>query len=95
MAAHVGLVTIELALYDAGSLKDKRRVLRSLKDRLAATFNAAVAEVDHQDARQRATLAVALVSGESRHLHSGLDQVVDFVRTRGGAALLEFHKEVF
>ncbi|HRX87135.1 MAG TPA: DUF503 domain-containing protein, partial [Phycisphaerae bacterium] len=57
MAAHVGVLTIELALYEAASLKDKRRVLKSLKDRMRAQFNAAVAEVDNQDARQRATLA--------------------------------------
>ncbi len=94
MAAHVGVVTIELALYEAMSLKDKRRVLASLKDRLRGSFNAAVAEVDHQDARQRATLAVAMVSGDSRHLHGELDQVVDFVKTRSGAVLLGYEKEV-
>ena len=95
MAMHVGVVTMELAIYESTSLKDKRRVLKSLKDRVRETFNAAIAEVDHQDARQRATLAVAMVSSDSRHLHSGLDQVVDFVRRGGGSSLLTFEKEVF
>jgi len=95
MALHVGVVNIELALYESASLKDKRRVIKSLKDRLRSAFNVSVAEVGHLEARQRATLAVAMVSGDARYLQGGLDQVVDFVRTRGGAVLLDFEKEVF
>lgn len=60
----VGLLTLELQIQHAHSLKDKRQVIRSLKDRIRSRFNAAVAEVDHQDSWQRATLAVATVSGD-------------------------------
>jgi len=92
---HVGVVSLELAVYEAASLKDKRRVVKSLKDRLRSRFNASVAEVDHLDARQRATVAVAMVSNEARHVHVGLDQVVDFVRASGAASLVGYEKEVF
>jgi hypothetical protein len=92
---HVGVVTIELAIYESTSLKDKRRVIKSVKDRLRSRFNASVAEVGHLDARQRATLAVAMVSNDARHLHGGLDKVVDFVRTSGAASLIGYEKEVF
>jgi len=45
----IGLLTLEIHIPDARSLKDKRQVIRSLKDRLRANFNVAVAELDHQD----------------------------------------------
>jgi hypothetical protein len=63
----VGVRTWELHLAGCQSLKDKRRVVRSLKDRLHDRFNVSVAEVDHQDAWQRAALAASVVSTERRH----------------------------
>ncbi len=55
---NVGLCIIHIHLPGAQSLKDKRQVLRSLKDRLRGQFNVSVAEVDHQDLRQRITLGI-------------------------------------
>jgi len=55
---HVGLCILEIHLPGAGSLKAKRQVLRSLKERLKAHFNVSVAEIDHQDLWQRATLGI-------------------------------------
>jgi uncharacterized protein YlxP (DUF503 family) len=57
----VALLSVELFLPGSGSLKDKRMVLRRLKDRLAK-FNVSVAEVEHQELWQRAGLAIATVS---------------------------------
>ena len=91
---NVGVLTLELAVFEATSLKDKRRVIKSIKDRLRARFNVSVAEVDHHDARQRATLAVAMVANEARYLHGGLDRIVDFVRAGGTVSLIDFEKEV-
>ena len=54
----------ELALAGCHSLKDKRRIVKSLKDRLHHQFNVSAAEVDHQDAWQRATIAAVTVSGD-------------------------------
>jgi uncharacterized protein YlxP (DUF503 family) len=91
---HVGVLTLELAIYDAYSLKDKRRVIKSLKDRVRARFNVSVAEVDHQDVHRRATVAVAMVSSDPAHVHGCLDQIVDLVRSRIGAGLLDYDKEL-
>jgi hypothetical protein len=63
----VGVRTWELHLAGCQSLKDKRRVLKSLKDRLHQRFNVSAAEVDHHDAWQRAALACSVVSTERRH----------------------------
>jgi uncharacterized protein YlxP (DUF503 family) len=90
----VGVMRIDLALYAAGSLKDKRRVIKSLKDGIRARFNVSVAEVDHLEARQRATLAVAVVANEGRFIHGVLDRIVDFVRAGGQATLLDYERRV-
>jgi len=63
----VGVMTWEIHLAGCQSLKDKRRVVKSLKDRLHQRFNVSAAEVDHQDAWQSAALACSVVSTERRH----------------------------
>lgn len=63
----VGVMAWELALAGCQSLKDKRRIVKSLKDRLHQRFNVSAAEVDFQDAWQRAALAVSVVSPDRRH----------------------------
>jgi uncharacterized protein len=68
----IGLLTLEIHIPDARSLKDKRQVLRSLKDRLRAHFNVAVAELDHQDLWQRSRVGVVSLSGDAKHLEESL-----------------------
>jgi len=72
----VGLLTLELHLADAQSLKDKRQVLRSLKDKLRANFNVAVAELDYQDTWQRSVLGVVTLSDEEQHVEEALQKVL-------------------
>lgn len=64
------LLTIELMIPHAQSLKDKRREVRGLKDRIRGKFNASVAEVGYQDKWQRAVLAICLVGNDKRKLES-------------------------
>ncbi len=63
----VGIVTWELHLSGCRSLKDKRQILTSLKDRLHRRFNVSVAETDHQDVWRRAELSCCVMSGSRRH----------------------------
>ena len=63
----VGVRSWELSLAGCQSLKDKRRIVKSLKDRLHHQFNVSAAEVDHLDSWQRAALACSVVSTERRH----------------------------
>jgi len=58
----IGVLTLELYIEDAHSLKDKRHVVASLRQRLHHRFNVAVAEIDHQELWQRATVSVVTVS---------------------------------
>jgi len=73
----VGLLTLEIHIPDAHSLKDKRQVLRSLKDRLRSHFNVAVAELEYQDTWQRAQVGVVSLSNDSTHLEQSLREVLD------------------
>ncbi|HKW88336.1 MAG TPA: DUF503 domain-containing protein [Candidatus Acidoferrales bacterium] len=72
----IGLVTLEIHIPDARSLKDKRQVLRSLKDKLRAHFNVAVAELDHQDTWQRSQVGVVSISSDASHLEQSLAEVL-------------------
>jgi uncharacterized protein len=68
----IGLLTLEIHIPDARSLKDKRQVLRSLKDSLRAHFNVAVAELDHQDLWQRSRVGVVSISSDSKRLEESI-----------------------
>ena len=78
-AARVAVGTVELHLPDVGSLKGKRHALKGLKEKLRHRFEISVAEVDHQDSWQRATLALAYVSGDSRHANEVISKAMDFI----------------
>lgn len=73
----VGLLTLDLHIPDAQSLKDKRQVLRRLKDRLRRQFNVAVAELEHHDVWQRSVIGVVTLSNEEKHLREVLQKVLD------------------
>lgn len=71
----IGLLTLEIHIPAARSLKDKRQVIRSLKDRLRGQFNVAVAELDHHDLWQRALIGVVSISNDAQHLEASLQAV--------------------
>jgi len=72
----IGLLTLEIHIPDSRSLKDKRQVLRSLKDRLRGRFNVAVAELDHQESWQRAQVGIVSLSNDAAHLEQSLQAVL-------------------
>jgi uncharacterized protein len=72
----VGLLILELHIAEAQSLKDKRHVLRSLKDRLREKFNVAVAELDYHDTWQRSVVGVVTLSNEENHVEESLQHVL-------------------
>jgi uncharacterized protein len=75
----VALSSLDLRIPGVTSLKEKRRVVKSLTQGLRGRFNVAVAEVDHQDQWQRATLAVSAVSAEGFLLRKVMHEVERFV----------------
>lgn len=77
----VGLCTVELFLPESQSLKDKRQVLLSLKDRLREKFNLSVAEVDEQDLWQKAVLGLACVANDGRYVNQVCGQALNLIRS--------------
>ena len=71
----IGVLTLEIRLQDAHSLKDKRQVVKSLKDRLRSKFNVAVAEIDCQELWQRAVVAAVTVASDHVHAEKVLQSV--------------------
>jgi uncharacterized protein len=71
----IGVLTLEIHIEDAHSLKEKRHVVKGLKDRLRSRFNVAVAEIDYQDCWQRAVVSAVTVSGDHVHADSVLQSV--------------------
>lgn len=91
----VGTLMLKLAVFGATSLKDKRSVVKSLKERLMHRFNASVAEVGSLDHRQQAELGVAIVGNDRRFVEGCLSKVVDYIRVDPGASLVDYELEVF
>lgn len=77
----VGLCTVEVNIPGSQSLKDKRQVLHSLKDRLRGKFNLSIAEVDGQDLWQRAVLGMACVANDGGYVNQVLDQALNVIKS--------------
>ncbi len=85
---------VSLQIPMAHSLKEKRSVVKSLKERLKSRFNVSVAEVGDQDLHQRATIGIAFVSLESKTADAQLLKLENFVETHDGAVVIEIEKEI-
>ena len=78
-AGYVGILTVELHFPEAGSLKGKRKFVKSAKAQLQNRFGAAVAEVDHHELWQRSRLTVACVAREHREVETLLEEAVRYL----------------
>ena len=87
--------TWELSLPGCSSLKEKRSVVRSIRDRLASRFNVSVAETGMQDVHARAELSIALVASDGRMAESLLDKTDRLVESHGGAVIVGVHREIY
>ncbi|MGF7185679.1 hypothetical protein GGQ84_001771 [Desulfitispora alkaliphila] len=87
---------IELILYipDSHSLKEKRSVLKSIIRKVQNKFNAAIAEVDHQDKWQKSTLGIAVVGVDNAHVNSQVDTILNFIDRNYNYTLGECHVEI-
>ncbi len=86
----VGTCRVELHVSGNQSLKGKRRVVKSIKDRVQARFNVSIAEVGYLDDWQRATLGIACVANDSRFVDETLSKVVNFIESSADARILDY-----
>ncbi|MCX7804762.1 MAG: DUF503 domain-containing protein [Planctomycetota bacterium] len=96
-AAKVWVVALKLrfAVPGAHSLKDKRRVVKSIREKLANDYPVAVAETGHQDAWDRAEIGIAAVGGDRRFLNTMLDDILNRLRRHPEAILAGEERESF
>ncbi|MGI6144120.1 MAG: DUF503 domain-containing protein [bacterium] len=90
----IGTATVELYVPGTNSLKDKRRVLKSLLDRTRARFNVSIAEVGEQDRWRQATLGLAWVSNDSGHAHRSLQAVINFLERQPDVQVADYGVQV-
>jgi hypothetical protein len=76
---HVGVCAILFEVAESASLKDKRQVVRSIKDRVRRRFNVSIAEVGELDSRTLAEIGLACVSNDVRHLNSILTKASEYI----------------
>lgn len=91
---HIGVCTIQLQLLENHSLKEKRRIIKSIKDRVKNKFNVSIAEIDSLDKWQIATLGIACVSNDSRFANSTISNVIEFIDNMRVAYLIDYHIEI-
>ncbi len=90
----VGLLQLELLIPASRSLKGKRRVLKSIKDRARSKFNISIAEIDDHDVWNKAVLAACCVSNDVRHCNETLSKVVNFIESNHESELHDYHIEM-
>src|SRR5258706_9929341 len=86
----IGVLQLELASGDAMSLKDKRRVIKSLKNRIAHGHNVSIAEVGAMDEHRRSIMGVAMVANDHAYVEGALSKLVDFVKIVPGVDLIDY-----
>jgi uncharacterized protein YlxP (DUF503 family) len=90
----IGVLQLELGVPDAMSLKDKRRVIKSIKDRIAHAHNVSIAEVGALDEHRRSLLGIAMVGNDGRYIEGALSKLVDFIRAVPQATLMDYKIEL-
>jgi len=88
MVFGLGRITLYL-LEKPNSLKEKRRVVKSLKDKVRARFNVSISEVDSQDLWHRATLGIALVCSDRKQAQTMSDKIIEFIREAKKVEIIE------
>lgn len=91
----IGSIVFELDIDEAFSLKQKRRVLNSLKNRLRNKFNVAVAEVGEKDIWNRADLAIVTLADNRSFLDSQLQEIINFVDMFHEVVIMHINQEIF
>lgn len=91
----VGLLRAQLNMQGVGSLKGKRSNVKSLVGRLKSRFNISAAEVDHQDNKTSAIIAIALVSNDTAYIDKQFDFIISFMRKDGRFYLGQIERETF
>jgi len=90
----IGSIVFDIYIPEAGSLKEKRMVIKSIKEKLKSRFNVSVSEVGNQDLWQSAYVAVVMVSPEKTQTEKMMQSVINFVESNFPEIHFNIHKEL-
>ena len=91
----VGVLTAHLCMHGITSLKAKRSIVKGLIGRLKSRFNISISEVDHQDVKTSAVIAIAMVSNNTRFINQQFDAIISFMQKDGRFYLGKIERETF
>lgn len=91
----VGLLTVTIHLQGIDSLKGKRRIVKSVVERLRSRFNVSAAEIKAHDNKQLAVVGVSVVSNDGKHVDEQLDKIVNFITNDGRFYVGRVQRETF
>jgi uncharacterized protein YlxP (DUF503 family) len=89
----VGVLNVRLAIRSSCSLKDKRRIVKSLKDRIKNNFNVSISEVGSLDHCQYSKLGIAMVGNDKQYVNGAMSKLVNVLRCVSLVELVDFHLE--
>jgi hypothetical protein len=90
----VGVCRVELYIPGNHSLKEKRQVLNSIKNRIKNRFNVSIAEIDHLEIWQRSTIGIAIVSNDKKYIDQELSKVINHIEYSGTVSVLDYGIEL-
>lgn len=90
----VGICEIELIIYEANSLKEKRHVIKSIIERIKSRFNASAAEIDYNDLWNRSVIGIAVVSNKKSLCESMILKIIDFIDNDERVEIINHYMEV-
>ncbi|MBU6390977.1 MAG: DUF503 family protein [Planctomycetes bacterium] len=89
----VGILNIRLVIRSANTLKDKRRIIKSLKDRVKNNFNVSISETGTLDHCQYSSLGIAMVGNDKRYVNGALSNLINVFRTAASVELVDYRLE--
>ncbi len=89
-----GILIVELFMSDSDSLKARRRILKSIKDRTRARFNVSVSEVGGEATWQRATMGFACITNSKRHLDEIFSRIINMIEEKGSVEIIDQETEI-
>jgi len=94
-AMTTGVLSVQIQLGAIGSLKDKRRIVRSVIERLKSRFNVSASEISAQDSKLLAVIGIAVVANDGDFVQRQLDTIIDFIRRDGRFFVGRIEREIF
>jgi len=80
-------------VHDAMTLKDKRQVIKSIKDRISHEFNVSIAEVEALDKHRQAIMGISMVGNDGKFVRQCLDKILNHIRLTRGASLVDYRMD--